>query len=218
MKAAVGAVLSLALVSCASVVDPNSPYGAAASPRTAEEALALTPEHFQSTATVDDDELDVTATITTQGGMVHRQGLLGIVWNDNFLRAIIDKSSGRTTFQVYQYINYEGDWRFYETVNYETPDGPRRERLLTISRDVVTCAGSRYGGCTYSEHFAFEVDEALLRRIAEGYVPGEASGWRFKYGARQFSEDWQEVILPAEVAGFLRIVDQYRAGVSAKQP
>ena len=200
---------AIALSGC--VVAADTGNAGAISPRNAEEAVALTPEHFKATAKIDDDELDVVASINTMGGMVKRQGLLGIVWNDNFLRAVIDKKSGQMTFQVYQYINYEGDWRFYETVNYETPNGPVQKRLIQISRDVLSCSGSRYStGCSYSEHFAFEVDEALLRTIASGYQPGAAVGWKFKFGAQR-AEDWPDAMLPAEVVGFLQAVDEYRA-------
>nr|DAQ12771.1 MAG TPA: hypothetical protein [Caudoviricetes sp.] len=208
----VAAAAAVALPGCVTVADPGGV--GAVSPRSVEEAVALTPDHFKASAKIDDDDLDVVANISTLGGMVKRQGLLGVVWNDNFLRALIDKKTGRITFQVYQYINYEGDWRFYETVNYETPDGPVQKRLIQISRDVLSCSGSRYStGCSYSEHFAFEVDEALLRTIAAGYQPGAAVVWKFKFGAQR-AEDWNDAILPAEVAGFLQAVDEYRAASS----
>lgn len=201
----VAAILS----GCATATVPSA--GTPVSPRTAQDALALTPDHFRQTAEIEDDSLDVTANINTRLGMAKKQGLLGIVWDDNFLRAIVDKKTGATVFQVYQWINYTGDWRFYNTVNFETPDGPSQASLTRISQDVLSCSGSRYGGCTHSEHFAFTVDEALLRTIAAGYRPGQEAVWRFKYGASQ-AEDWQDGLLPAEVAGFLQAVDAYREG------
>lgn len=182
--------------------------------KAAKVALALTPDHFRSTAKVSDDSLDTTATITTEAGFQDKRGLLGIVWNDNFLRAFVDKKTGTATFQVYQRIAYSGDWRFYQQVNYETPDGPEAAEVTSIARDVIGC--SAYGGCTHDEAFGFEVPETLLRRIATLYQPGAALGWRFKYKAKA-GDDWQDGMLPAEIVGMLQVVDAYRRehGLSA---
>lgn len=173
-------------------------------------ALALTKEHFKSTATIKDDSLDTTATITTVNGLQEKRGLLGIVWDDNFLRAFIDKKTGRTTIQLYQVIYYQGSgWNFFQTVNYETPSGPESRPVTIISRDV-DCSGSRYGGCTYTEHIGFDIDEKLLRTIAAGYQPGQRVGWKFKFNAKS-GKDYNDGMLPAEVAGFLEAIDAYRA-------
>ena len=52
-----------------------------------QNVLILTPEHFKNTATVEDDELEVTAIISTKKRSKRRQGLLHFVYEDNFLRA-----------------------------------------------------------------------------------------------------------------------------------
>ena len=174
-----------------------------------EEALALTPEKVLQTITIKDDNLDTSAQINTVNTFQEKSGLLKIVWNDNFLRAFVDKKTGEATIQVYQFVNYSGDWRTYNRVNYETPEGPKSAILISISRDVVSCSGSRYGGCTYSEHFAFNVDEKLLRTIAALYKPGQMLGWKFKYYS-QSGQEWPDGMLPAEVAGFLAALDRFR--------
>lgn len=88
----------LAIVGCATVTRESQ----------IQTALSLTKEHFKNTTTVKDDPLDTVATITTVNGFQEKRGLLGIVWDDNFLRAFIDKKSGKTSFQVYQVIYYQG--------------------------------------------------------------------------------------------------------------
>ena len=175
-----------------------------------ETALSLTKEHFRSTAAVKDDSLDTVATITTVNGFQEKRGLLGIVWDDNFLRAFIDKKTGRTTIQLYQIIYYQGSgWNFYQTVNFETPAGPQSKPVTVIKRDV-DCTGSRYSGCTYVEHVGFDVDEDLLRTIAGSYQPGQRDGWKFKFVAKS-GREYNDGMLPAEVAGFLEAIDSYRA-------
>jgi hypothetical protein len=178
-------------------------------------AISLTPEHFASTATIKDDPLDTTATINTYNGFQEKRGLLGIVWNDNFLRAFVDKKTGRTTIQLYQVIYYQGSgWNFFQTINYETPNGPTSKPVTVISRDV-DCTGSRYGGCTYNEHLGIELDEAFLRVIAKRYQPGQMAIWQFKLNAKS-GQEHKDGMLPAEIVGFLQALDSYRASHPSK--
>lgn len=174
-----------------------------------DRALAMTPDDFAVAATVSDDDLDVRATISTEKGFSEKRGLLKVVWNDNFLRGFIDKKTGALSIQVYQRITYTArSWRFYSGVNYETPDGPAEAMVDKIGSNV-DCSNSRYGGCTFTESFGFNVPEAVLRKAAAAYQPGAAIGWKFKYKARA-GEDWPDGMLASEVAGFLKVVDNYR--------
>lgn len=197
-----GYLLTIALVMCsgANASDKN---------KMQEAAAAVTPDRVLQTISIKDDSLDTRAQINTINAFQEKRGLLKIVWNDNFLRAFVDKRTGEATIQVYQFVNYSGDWRTYNRVNYETPDGPQSAMLTPISRDVTSCSGSRYGGCSYSEHFAFEVDEKLLRVIASLYKPGQLVSWKFKYYS-QSGQEWPDGMLPAEVVGFLSALDRYR--------
>lgn len=172
-------------------------------------AINLTPEHFKKTATVKDDSLDTIATITTVNGFQAKRGLFGIVWDDNFLRAHINKKTGHTSFQLYQSIYYRGSgWNFYKAANFETPSGPKSVSATIISQDV-DCKNSRYNGCTYNEHVAFDVDESLLRIIASKYSPGQRAGWKFKFTAKS-GKDYNDGMLAAEVGGLLEKIDEYR--------
>ena len=173
-------------------------------------ALNLTKEHFSNTATIKDDALDTTATITTFNGFQEKRGLLGVVWEDDFLRAFVDKKSGKTLIQVYQKLSYRGSgWHFFNTVNYETPTGPQSAQLTIIKRDV-DCSGSRYLGCTYTEQVGFNVDESLFRTIAGKYAPGKLAGWKYKLSAKS-GQDYQGTILASEIAGFMEKLDGYRS-------
>jgi hypothetical protein len=172
---------------------------------------SLTPDHFYSTATVKDSSVDTIATITTENGYQEKRGILNIVWDDSFLRGFIDKRTGKITIQFYEYIAYQGSsWRFYETVNYETREGPKMVPLTVIGRDVVDCSGSSYGGCTYAEHVTFELSEPYLRRLAASYKPGELTVWKLRFNAKSGAE-FNAWMSPAEVQGFLRRLDEYRA-------
>lgn len=171
-------------------------------------AVNLSKGHFSDTATVKDDYLDTIATITTVNGLTQKHGLMSMVWDDNFLRAFIDKRTGETSFQLYQVIYYTGGgWNFYQTANYETPSGPQSKPATVIHRDV-DCSGSRYSGCTYVEHVAFDVEQSVLRAVAADYMAGRRAGWGFKFSARS-GGSYNERMLSAEIAGLLDAVDAY---------
>ena len=173
---------------------------------------SLTPEHFASTALVKDDPLDTHATITTINGYQDKRGLLKIVWNDNFLRAIIDKKTGKAALQLYQVIDYtQSGWNFYESANFETPDGPQSKPVVSINRDVDCYRG----GCSYTEHVGLDLDESLLRQLAAKYTAGQPSVWNFKFNAKS-GQEYRASLQLAEIVGFLAAVDSYRASHPVK--
>lgn len=179
-------------------------------PKQAQKLLAMTPTDFANSAELKDDSLEVTATITTQPGFQEKRGLLKIVWNDNFLRAFVDKKTGAATYQLYQRIAYAGSgWKFYQLANYETPTGPKSVEVLKIGTNVDCSMSNIMGGCTYTETIAFPVDVDLLKTIAASYAPGVIGAWRFKFKS-QSGEDYTDGMVPAEVAGLLQAVANYR--------
>jgi hypothetical protein len=169
--------------------------------------LSLTPEHFRDTATVKDDPLGAMTTISTENGFVERRGLMGMVWNDEYLRGVIDKKTDQKSFQVYASITYRGNWRFYQSASYQTSGGPRSVPLAQIGKESDNCA---VGECIYTERVAFPVDEGLLRQLASENAPGKPTLWRYKLIAKQGPE-YMGGISSAEIAGFLARVDDYRA-------
>lgn len=167
----------------------------------------LTREHFMNTATLKDDALETVATITTYKGYQQRRGLLGIVSNDNFLRAFINKKTGTKTFQLYQVIQYQSNgWNFFQTVNYETPSGPESKPATIIDRNVDSC--SQYVGCHYTEQVGFDLEEPFLRDLAAKYKADQPEVWRFKFKAKS-GADYNDAISIAEVAGFVDMLDMY---------
>lgn len=200
------------LIACALLM--AGPTHAQKLSKQAQRFLALTPSDFQRAMTMKDDSLDTVARISTEKGYQEKQGLLGIVWNDNFLRAFIDKKTGETTYQLYQIISYDGDWRFYQTVNYEAPDGPESKEVTVIDRSVDACGTYR---CSFTEHLGFDVPEQLMRQLAGSYTPEVPRAWHFKFGSKAGVE-FQDGVNVAEVVAILSAVDQYRASHQFANP
>jgi PDZ domain len=167
--------------------------------------LSLTMEHFRDTATVKDDPADATTAISTEKGFAEHKGPMRTVWNDEYLRSVIDKKTGQKSFQVHVLIIYGGRWRSYETVDYRTTSGPKSGPVTPIGKEMANCA---VGDCLYTERIAFPVDEELLRRLAATDVPGKPTIWAFRLIAKT-GPGYQGGLSSAEIAGFLAKVDEY---------
>jgi hypothetical protein len=167
--------------------------------------LSLTMEHFRDTATVKDDPVDATGAISTEKGFAEHRGPMRMVWNDEYLRGVVDKKTGQKSFQVYAWIIYSGRWRSYETVDYQTTTGPTSAPVTRIGREMENCA---VGDCLYTERIAFPVDEELLRRLAATNAAGKPTMWTYKFIAKT-GPDYAGGLSSAEIAGFLAKVDEY---------
>lgn len=179
-------------------------FGTPASAQDARKLFAMTPEQFAAKVAVKDDQFETEISFNTEAGWRESP-------SDAFLRAYVDKTSGKVTYQLYQIVRFRGDWPFYRTINYYTPEGLREGELSRIHSDV-DCGAIRWGGsCSMYEHVGFELPEALVRYIASVYKPNTAVMWKYKLKGRFSDGDHVDGIMPAEAAGLLAVVDRYRA-------
>ncbi|MDB5687715.1 MAG: hypothetical protein JWR77_2304, partial [Rhizorhabdus sp.] len=107
--------------------------------------LAMTPEAFRSAATVQDDKLEFETVISTEPAFASRGALFGSVLADNYLRAVIDKRTGATRYEVHQQIRYLGQRRDYSSVNYMAPDGLKQVKPLFARHGSDYCQDSDTG-------------------------------------------------------------------------
>ena len=176
--------------------------------------LSLSMEHFRDTATVNDDPIGAATVISTEKGFAEHKGPMRMVWSDEYLRSVIDKTTGRKSFQVYAWIIYGGRWRSYETVDYQTMVGPKSAPVTPIGKETDNCA---VGDCQYTERIAFSVDEELLRALAAANVPGKPTLWTYKFIAKA-APAYAGGLSSAEIAGFLAKVDEYTNALRAAAP
>jgi hypothetical protein len=166
--------------------------------------LSLTMEHFRDSATVKDDLAAGTTTITTEKGFRVHTGPMKMVWNDEYLKGVIDRTTGEKSFQVVVMSIYSGNRRSYETANYPWATGPKSTPVAQIRTQREACGT---GECTYTDYIAFSVDEEGLRQLAAGYVAGKPSIWAFKITTKP-GPDYSGGLSNAEIAGFLAKIDQ----------
>ncbi len=169
--------------------------------------LSLDMEHFRDTATVRADPAEGQTTITTEPGFVEHSGLMGMVWHDEFLTAVIDSKSGRTSFRIDVSVTYSGARRSYRTASLARMNGPAAVVPTLLGTQSANCA---VGECMYTDHLVIPVDEALLRRLAAAYVPGKPIALTYTLTPKR-GADYRGELSDAEIAGLLARVDGYSA-------
>lgn len=200
MKAYLGilAVLIFAIVPCGAFgKDPS--------------LLSLGMEHFRDTASVADDPAKGLTTISTEPGFVEHSGLMGMVWHDEYLTAVIDAKAGRTSFQINVSITYSGARRSYLAADLEGLGGPAAVAPTLVKTESANCAT---GDCMFTDHLVIPVEEALLRHLAAAHVPGKPVGLTYKLIAKR-SAVYRGELSNAEIAGLLAKVDGYEATPAA---
>jgi PDZ domain-containing protein len=175
------------------------------------ELLSLGAEHFTQTASVTEEPH--ATRITTERGYVERSGLMGEVWHDEFLAARIDHDSGRVSYEMDVSLTYRGAARSYPTAEFRGLQQDETVPVKVLKRQAINCPT---GECTYTESLAAAIDEAVLRHIAQGYVPGKPALWRFRILAKG-GPDYRGALSNAEVAGLLAKVDNYVQNPTAAQ-
>lgn len=176
--------------------------------------LALTVEHFRDTATLQDDATLGTSTISTEKGFVEGHGPLHTVWNDEYLRAVINHATGQRSFEVEASFTYSGNRRNYVSANYAAAGTTMSVALVTKKPDVLNCAT---GECSYTEHVRFPVDEPMLRALAADAIAGRPHLWTFKVMGPAGGE-YAGTLSTAEIAGLLARVDEAGGAISAGGP
>ena len=174
---------------------------------------ALTPKDVRTRATVIEDHLEMETIISTERAFRSTRGLFGTAWNDNHMQAAINKRTGAVRFEVRQSVNYEGPFRNFGAVSYETSTWPVTAPVVRLADNAANCVGFDIPAVCF-EDLSFEVKEAELREIAAGYRPSGPAQWTFKFRANN-GQDWRAALMRAEVAGLLNAVDDHRRKLAA---
>jgi hypothetical protein len=169
--------------------------------------LSLGMEHFRDTASLDTDPAKGQTTISTEPGYVEHSGLMGMVWHDEFLTAVIDAKTGRTSFRIDLSITYSGARRSYLTASLAGLNGPSAVVPTLVKTESANCS---VGECMYTDHLMIPVDEALLRRIAAAYVPGKPVALTYTLTPKR-GADYRSELSSAEIAGLVAKLDAYAA-------
>ena len=181
---------------------------------TKKQILNLNTQHFKDTIIIKHvSSSDVTKFSTLRG--YRHEKYLGVGWLDSFLIGYLNTITGKRSYQVYQFISYQGrGWRLYNRVDYQTPEEIKSKPLASYHREIMKCSSSR--ACTYEEHVVFDIEEGLLRQIAarapetQGKTAGRGKVSAFLYQlSSQQGHNITYWLLPTEVSALMEIMDKY---------
>ena len=192
------------------------PAAVSAEAVTSKRLAAMSPDAFHARSVVDADPLEFHTTISTERAFQGEKAAPGTVWSDAHLRAVVDRKTGATRYEVRKAIRYFGPRREFKTAHYVAGADLRRAPLTVAEHGGNVCPNSDfYGECQMTKTLAFTVDEAVVRDIAAAYRPGDRRGWGFKL-KDQAGQDVDGAIAPAEAAGLLKAVTDYRSSLGTQ--
>jgi hypothetical protein len=152
--------------------------------------------------TLQDERLETSIKVNTKGTRA--------LWTKDssisdlsFIRAWVDRQSLKRTFQVYSHVDYEGDWRFFNRVNFETPNGLQSRELVKIDSNVY-----KYSDRTFRkyEDVGFDIDESTLRSIAANYIDGSDATFDYKLLGKAGDKTFRLPVF--EISAILSVVDR----------
>ena len=148
-------------------------------------ALALDKTYFKNRLITENDIEKNTLVISTINGFHKKPRNNTKAWANNYITALIDKTTGNITYQINSLVQYKDhDKHLYKEVSYNTSTEHKTKDASILSHEI-SCLGSAYSGCTHTEHVAFTIDSTLLAEIASRYTEGSNNKWRYKLSPKK---------------------------------
>ncbi|PZQ57282.1 MAG: hypothetical protein DI570_20090 [Phenylobacterium zucineum] len=153
---------------------------------------------------VADDPLEPAVVITTERVAPSTRGVLSTRYNDNHLRAVVDRRSGEVRYELKQTLQYMGGFRDFQQANYQAPAGVAVAALDRLDSNRVHCEALDTQEACF-EVVSFTVPEGTLREMAAN----AADGWQFKFKPR-FGAEHRTQMSRTEIQALLQAVETYR--------
>lgn len=199
-------LLSLSLLAAALVIAPAA-YGYDKLPRS---LAALSPADFA-------DQVQVTAeqgsvVLSTRLGYARARAVRGAHVDEVHLRAVVDRVSGKVTWQVWHDLVTVRRHRSVVAVQYSSGGELQTARPTVIDHSHGQCPPTDGPGfCNKITRIGFELPENTVREVAAGYAAKSRAPWlvHFRDAA---GRDVVSGLAPAEAAGLVAAVEAWRHG------
>jgi len=168
-----------------------------------ERFKSLTKDFVRSCIKIKDDSFEDTIQYDTVNCYQSKNGLLGIVWDDQFVRAYTNRKSGKTKYQIYTRL-HEDKWLNPVSANYFVGDNLITSDVARIHSDV-TCNASR--SCVHLEEIVFEISEENLMQLNEKYLIDNSIEWKYRIKTRS-GVDKDKFLNINELLGIYRLVNK----------
>lgn len=172
---------------------------------TSPAATTLNKAYFKNKLIIEKDNEKGTVKISTVNGFNKKPRNKTNAWANNYITALIDKKTGRTTYQINSLIEYKDyDKHLYKEANYSSGAEPKTKEA-SILKHNISCLGSAYSGCIHTEHVAFSIDSTLIENIAVSYSKGAQNKWGYKLSPRK-GRDYFAYLFVAEITALVEAV------------
>ncbi len=171
---------------------------------------AMTPADVTAKARIADDPLERHIIISTDRAFRGSRSIDGGLEGRAHLRAIIDRATMATRFEVRQETVYSGPRKDLYQVNYRRNGAFVESSLALAVHEPDNCPhADTTGSCILTKTVAFELTEPLVREIAALYEPRSRTPWAYRLKDRN-GKDITGGIAPAEASGLLEALEQWR--------
>lgn len=198
---------SLSVIALAALAFPAAALAVDSLPRSLAE---LSSGDFASRVEVTDDPSGAAVVLSTREGYSRARAVKGAHANDIHLRAVVDRNSGRATWQVWHELVTVRGHEGITAVHYMLGGKSRTARPLKAEYWLDDCPpADGLGACNRFTRVGFELPERAVREIASAYERGSRRPWKFRFQDAS-GRDVTSGIAPAEAAGLVRALDTWR--------
>ena len=190
---------------------PTTKFDVPTSSKNKNPALPVTLDksHFKGKLITEDNTEKNTVVISTINGFHKKPRNNTNTWANNYITALIDKTTGNITYQINSLIQYKDhDKHLYKKVSYNTPT-EYKTKEATILNHKISCLGSAYSGCKHTEHVTFSIDSTFLEGIASHYTEGPQNKWRYKLSPKK-GRSYSAHLFIAEIAALVEAIREYK--------
>lgn len=203
-----------ALALAAALVFPAAGYASAGHageslPRSLAE---LSSADFASRVHIADDPAQAAVVLSTRDGYSRARAVKGAHANDIHLRALVDRGTGRVTWQVWhEFVTVRGH-QGITAVHFMLGGKPRTAQPIAAEYWLDDCPpADGLGMCNRFTRIGFELPEGAMREIAASYERGSRRPWRLRFQDAS-GRDVTSSLAPAEAAGLVKALDLWRRG------
>jgi len=169
----------------------------------ATEFINLTSDYIQQCTKVSgmNDPLEETLIFNTRDCFQMKNGILKVVWDDQFVRAYVSKTDKRTTsIQVYNVMyTRQNRWIYPRSANFLVDGELKIVDGVSISSDVDCAFSDTYGSCLYTNHYAFDLPKDIFSEAKRLKSVGET---QFLYRIKtKAGGDFDRVLNVEEIIG-----------------
>lgn len=177
---------------------------------------SLSPADFAREIDVVDDPLEPAVVLSTHQGYARGRAIKGAHANDVHLRALVDRASGRVTWQVWHELITVRGHKQVTAVHFLAGGNLRQVAPFAVDHWLDQCpATDAVGSCNQFTRVGFELTEDMVREIATAYAAGSREPWRLRFKVES-GRDVTGGLAPAEAAGLLQAVEAWHAAPKAR--